>query len=80
MAFGSQCAVSTTEQSSPCQWNFDVRKGMEGCGSGYDAQEGNLTVTKQQGSGPSVAWTKNILAVSHREAQPQGLALFGNQP
>lgn len=34
MAFGSQFSVFTTEQGSPCQWSLDVRKGMEGCGSG----------------------------------------------
>lgn len=58
MAFGSQCAVSTAEQSSPYRWNLAMRKGVEGCGSsvGYNAWGGGtLTVTKQQGSEPSVA-------------------------
>ena len=28
-AFGSQFAMSTTEQNLPCQWSLDMRKGKD---------------------------------------------------
>lgn len=86
MAFGSQFALSTTKQNTPCQWNLDVRKGKD-VAVGYDAQEGNPTVTKQQGSRCPVAWIKTswlsptkgpspktwpLLAISPNQLLPRG--------
>ena len=75
--FGSQCAVSTTKPSSP--WNPEGRKGMERCCCGV-AQEGSQTVTKQQGSEFSVAWTKTSWLSPTKRPSPKTWLLLAISP
>lgn len=47
---------------------------------GYYAQEGKLTVTKQQGFGPSVAWTKTFWLSPTRRLSPKTWLLLAISP
>lgn len=80
MAPGSQFLMSTTEPSSSCQWSLNVRKGMEGDGSGILCSGGQTDSDQTAGLWALCGLDLNILAVPHQEAQTQDLAPSGNQP